>query len=910
MSSQVSSFTPAPVNGDTFSRHTSRYSLLLRSYFNSGWAFFLPYLLAYLLYAWLKWPVNQPLGAGSGENGAGIWVPCLLHVYWAFHAVHLAFGALALRSWWRIHIPNPLEPSAFSFQPSAFWPLLPWFCLALVFYIPGIYLEWPSDPWEHLRRINEWHVLQHVTDHSSWQKSSYFLPYSVTGHVTGLTQLSWLNCYYTAVCLLLSWQYYRLARAVGLGERAAFIFVLLNAVTFGNNIFSFYRYYGLSSSILAQLGAVTLTRIALEILSVPNKEQGTKSTRQKSDPPPAPQSPVRPVTSISPSEIERSVALPANSRWKILSRSKGSSLLAPHYSLLRSLIAALALLLLIAFNHIQGLGIAGLGVLAVAVWRLIEWRRSMIVWLALAAVALSVATILWFPRHPALDEVYRPQGWLTPWYGFNLFMPASPASERTFHILGLVGLLSLPLGLWLIVSKNHITGWLTLLPILALPLPCFALPFAHGLTIVKSVDNIVTFHRMLFAFPMGLALVAALVHALPPMPRRMSATQSPHATSPLPTDRSNYPLVISMAGLFSVITLSSGGSAFNRFWNCVQSTPSDLQLHHLLESLTPTTIAQTKDENTLLVDTLLVSEVYECFAPTLYLDAFRPIGDPLNSTELERRMAWLVSLSGIQKNGLLPRVSIAEPPAGKLRMPFQTPGSEFTSRAEDFSPLAASWTTLSGPPHQSTVVNGVPAVSNQAGAATDVFNSEFIPVSSGKRYQLTSGIRQLRGAPSRNYLAVIWYDREKRLLASTLAQPAGAGNPAGWSNGAYSYYGLVGQPAPTVWRQYTIDFGIGTRADIPANAAFIRVGALLNYRATPNAQVALGAVMLRTILIQQHLARLPNARRVYSPISLTACLSKHWPPQRVALDHAGTKELCNHLPSFRPSGALQTSSAD
>jgi len=50
---------------------------LLRRYFSSGWAFFMPYLFFYLLYYWRKWPVNP----GSGSH-----LPPLLHVYWALHA--------------------------------------------------------------------------------------------------------------------------------------------------------------------------------------------------------------------------------------------------------------------------------------------------------------------------------------------------------------------------------------------------------------------------------------------------------------------------------------------------------------------------------------------------------------------------------------------------------------------------------------------------------------------------------------------------------------------------------------------------------------------------------------------------------------------------------------------------------
>src|SRR5690606_20167885 len=149
--------------------------------------------------------------AGSeSAAAAGIWIPSLLYVYWILHSLHLVLAAIAVRSWWNgaSHtplIPNAAAPPADS-QPSTRYALLaclaPWALLALIFYIPGIYLEWPSDPWEHLRRINEWHAHSTVIEHSSWKKSSYFLPYSLTGYFTGFRQLSWINIYYTCVCLL------------------------------------------------------------------------------------------------------------------------------------------------------------------------------------------------------------------------------------------------------------------------------------------------------------------------------------------------------------------------------------------------------------------------------------------------------------------------------------------------------------------------------------------------------------------------------------------------------------------------------------------------------------------------------------------------------------------------------------
>ena len=85
------------------STRTSKGAEDLRRYFHSGWAFLIPYLAAYLLYWWLKWPVNPWSRPGSGAVVSGQWpaVPPLLHVYWTLHAVNLVFAVIALRAWWR-----------------------------------------------------------------------------------------------------------------------------------------------------------------------------------------------------------------------------------------------------------------------------------------------------------------------------------------------------------------------------------------------------------------------------------------------------------------------------------------------------------------------------------------------------------------------------------------------------------------------------------------------------------------------------------------------------------------------------------------------------------------------------------------------------------------------------------------
>lgn len=497
-----------------------RNQALLQAYFRSGWAFLIPYFAAYLLYAWLKWPANPT----DADRWTGL--PALLHVYWFLHGIHLVLGAVALRLWWR----DTGAPAAKSARCSldVGYRLLPWICLAAIFWIPGIYLEWPSDPWEHLRRINEWHAHDIVTAHSIWWKSSYFLPYSLTGHATGLAQYAWLNFYYTLICLLLSWQYYRLARAVGLGERAAMVFTLLSALTFGNSIFSFYRYYGLSSSIYAQLGAVALTRIALEVFG----------------------------TSCAEPQV--------TADWWPASPARAWS-----HPLLRLTAAGLALVPLIAFNHVQGLGIAGLGVGAVLTWRLVRTRPSAIWWL-LGGMILINALVLWLYPRPTFVEAYRAQGWLSSWYGFNLLDSASPANAQALRIAGPVGLVSIFASIFLL-RRNHVSAWLTLAPLVILLMPAFALPFA---TVVgnKHAADIVTFSRMLLAAPFALAIVTGSVAVL---------------TTPR-LARIAFHAVVGTVCLLSLpllATASSGAGAYARVWHSLMRLPKDLSLDPIVQAV-------------------------------------------------------------------------------------------------------------------------------------------------------------------------------------------------------------------------------------------------------------------------------------------------------------------------------------
>lgn len=244
---------------------------LLRAYFYSGWTFLIPYVAVYLVYYWTKWPAIPP---EAGQPTPASTAPCLLYVYWGLHVVHVALAVFTLRNWW--HSPERVHAGSFvagklralragSNNRCVLRAIIPWFFLGLLFYIPGVYFEWPADPWEHLSRINDWRVEGTVGAHYAWFKSSYFMEYSLLGWATSLRQLFWIDIYNTAASLLLGWQYYRLARTCQLNARVSTIFVLFQAICSGNSVFSFYRYYGISSSIYAQLGAVAITRVISEV---------------------------------------------------------------------------------------------------------------------------------------------------------------------------------------------------------------------------------------------------------------------------------------------------------------------------------------------------------------------------------------------------------------------------------------------------------------------------------------------------------------------------------------------------------------------------------------------------------------------------------------------------------------------
>jgi len=472
---------------------------LFTAYFRSGWAFLIPYLVVYVAYAWLQWPVNPT----DSASGAFPFAPALLHVFWLFHALNLGLAITAFIAWSQRRKRTPV-----SGRENVLLSVLPWLLLALLFLIPRVSLEFPGDPWEHYARIVDWQSHLRVTSAPTWTKSSYFLAYSLWGWTSLPLRSLLLDLYSTGCALLLSWQYFRLARSAGVDARFALLFVVLHSLLFGNGPFGFFRYYGISSTLFAQLGAIALIRISLE-QAVPQS------------------SPPR--------------AAPASLTMRIS----------------RALPAVGGLLLLIVFNHVQGLAIAALGVGACLVH---AWRRQARprLGLGLAALAAINVFIVCYCAWSGRVDMHGQFGWSA---GFDLLRPSSFVFQRVAAVIGGFGLLNLVAGAWL-VYRHHVVGCLTVFPLAVFFLPGFSLLLE---AYFQERDALV-FHRLLFAIPAGLALVVTAQRCLAGM---------------APTRINRLLPVGGFSVLLALVAVPAGTYWNNRLWHSFYQAPSDLSARWL-----------------------------------------------------------------------------------------------------------------------------------------------------------------------------------------------------------------------------------------------------------------------------------------------------------------------------------------
>lgn len=484
---------------------------LLRAYFASGWAFFLPYLASYLIYCALDWNVH------ASTHLIGRWqAPSLVAIFDFWHVLHIGLGIAAF---WPAGKAKPGHCLA------SWASLTPWLPLLLFFLLPGAYLEFPSDPWEHLKRIDDWAGIDQISHDGNWLKFSYFLEYSVLRFAGPGRQLPWLGIYCAAVGLLLCVQYGRLARAAGVSPSGAMIFAILQAVLFGNNTFSFFRYYALSSTLVSQIGLIAFLTLMIHAFTTLRTEWWG---------------------------------------WP---------------EACRLIVGGLCLSVLMAFNHPQELGMAVIGTGAVIGWVCTERCRRNFIYVVLFCAVASVGAICWLPRNPAIDAIYIPSEIITRLYGFNLFNPASIAFDRAVDIIGGLGMAGLAAAL-LLAARNDVTAWLTLGPVFALCLPCVAIPFANVVTTHGGVGDIKTFQRLLLGIPAGLAIVK-LIEVLPRWTAgiRLAANRKAEKAA---ASAGIGPGLVSLGwiiGLGALTVLPASTPYYNRFWSATVCVPADLAMH-------------------------------------------------------------------------------------------------------------------------------------------------------------------------------------------------------------------------------------------------------------------------------------------------------------------------------------------
>ncbi|HEX2900416.1 MAG TPA: hypothetical protein VHS96_11915, partial [Bacteroidia bacterium] len=202
------------------------------------------------------------------------------------------------------------------------------------------------------------------------------------------------------------------------------------------------------------------------------------------------------------------------------------------------------------------------------------------------------------------------------------------------------------------------------------------------------------------------------------------------------------------------------------------------------------------------------------------------------------------------------------------------------------------WIHLANSPPVFKSASDQVVLSNPPGIASSPFSRQLVPIERFARYHIAVEARSVGPSSSQNYLAIAWYDAKQTLMFSRDLRPTEFAYPSGWTNGDYSYFGLTGAPVPRTWTTYTVSFGLGEGAEIPREAAFFRVGALLNQDIKAAASTELRSFrVLKKAPRERYILVAPRPTRLYSSSSTAGRLSGHWLPQHVAIDHTGSIEL-------------------
>jgi len=330
-----------------------------------------------------------------------------------------------------------------------------WILLFLLLFIPGLYIEYPSDPWEHLNRIISYENSKLALTYPYSYKFSYSFYYSLISIVKTKFLLFTL-IYYTLFCLLLFYQYFKLSLNLGLPKYYCYYFVLIQFFLFGNNVFSFYRYYGLASSLLAQLGFIATINIVCEV----NKNI----------------------------KIYRSLGVFVHFKY-----------------IVKELIILCLAILLIISNHIQALGFCIVFSISFLCWLYRKYYLKLII----IYIILNLLSILYFKNNDCIKALIISNEYISCLYIFKIYNVNSQAFEKFWQILGVFGSINILLSVYYLF-KNKLIGYISIVPIILLISPFFVLPlcvFICNDGKQYNTDYILIYHRILFSIPPGLSII-------------------------------------------------------------------------------------------------------------------------------------------------------------------------------------------------------------------------------------------------------------------------------------------------------------------------------------------------------------------------------------------------------------------
>lgn len=140
-----------------------------------------------------------------------------------------------------------------------------WIALFLLFWVPGAYLEFPGDPWEHARRIFSFPQLRNLAESEVVERMAYFWAWTIGRHLPLDLHREFLDLYSAFWQLALSVQFYRFVRKFGASPGESKLHVLAIVISFGTNVFS-WRYYALSSTPLAYIGYLQALMLVKDVL--------------------------------------------------------------------------------------------------------------------------------------------------------------------------------------------------------------------------------------------------------------------------------------------------------------------------------------------------------------------------------------------------------------------------------------------------------------------------------------------------------------------------------------------------------------------------------------------------------------------------------------------------------------------